>query len=57
MGKKIIVLLLLLPLILMTTLFTAINTVSLNVNIPVERVEVLGEDFISLDMDKEENNV
>ena len=54
MGKKIIVLLLLLPLILMTTLFTAVNTVSLNVNIPVERVEVLGEDFISLDMDKEE---
>ena len=54
MGKKIIVLILLLPLILMTTLFTAVNTVSLNVNIPVERVEVKGDDFVSLDMDNEE---
>lgn len=54
MSKKIVALILLLPLVLMMTLFTAVSTVSLSVNIPVEKIKILGDKFVSLDMDKQE---
>ena len=54
MNKKLIALLLVLPMALMMTLFTAVNTVSLKVDIHVSKVEVLGEEFVSLDLDKNE---
>lgn len=54
MSKKIVALILLLPIVLMMTLFTAVNSVSLKVSIPVAKIQILGENFVSLDMDKQE---
>ena len=54
MNKKIIALILLLPMILMMTLYTAVNTVSLQVKVPVSKIEILSEEFVSLDLDKGE---
>lgn len=52
MNRKIIALILVLPMALMMTLFTAIKSVSLRVNISVSKIEFLGDDFVSLDLDK-----
>lgn len=54
MNKKIIALILLLPMILMMTLYTAVNTVSLQVKVPVSKIEILSEEFVSLNLDKGE---
>lgn len=54
MNKKIIALILVLPMALMVTFFTVVKTVSLKVNIHVSKIEFLGNDFVSLDLDKNE---
>ncbi len=54
MNKKLIALILVLPMALMMTLFTVVKGVSLKVNIPVSKVEYLGEKFVNLDLDKGE---
>ncbi len=51
MNKKLILLMLALPLILMISLFTATSTVSLTVKVPVERIELSGEPIVYLDLD------
>ena len=55
MTKKLISLILVLPLILMLCLFTAVNTVGLTVDVPVSKIEILGTKVVYLDLDKEEN--
>lgn len=54
MNKKLIALVLILPMVLMMTLFSAVKTVSLNVTIHVSKIEIFGDEFVSLDLDKEE---
>ena len=54
MSKKIVAFILILPLVLMMTLFSAVKTVSLSGNTPVAKIEILGEKFVTLDMDKNE---
>ncbi len=54
MNKKLIALILVLPMILMMTLFSSVNRVSLNVKVPVSKLEILGDEFVSLDLDKNE---
>lgn len=54
MNKKLILLILVLPLILMISLFTTVNTVSLTVAVPVSKIEILGSKMVYLDLDKEE---
>ncbi|MBR5192117.1 MAG: Ig-like domain-containing protein [Clostridia bacterium] len=54
MSKKLIALMLILPMVLMMTFFTAVNTVSLRVQVPVSKIEIFGDPFVSLDIDKEE---
>ena len=54
MTKKIVALILILPMLLMMTLFTAVNTVSLSVSVAVEKIQIFGDGFVSLDMDKNE---
>ncbi len=51
MNKKLILLMLALPLILMISLFTATSTVSLTVKVPVERIEVIADPIVYLDLD------
>lgn len=54
MGKKIIALILVLPMILMMTLYTAVNRVSLQVKVPVSSIKILSEEYVTLDLDKGE---
>ncbi len=54
MSKKLIALILILPMILMITLYTAVSTVSLKVNVPVSKIEIMGDKFVSLNLDKQE---
>ena len=54
MNKKLIALILVLPMVLMMTLFTAVNTVKLNVKVPVSKIEIMGNEFVSLNLDKNE---
>jgi uncharacterized protein YjdB len=54
MAKKLILLILVLPLILMVCIYTAVNTVSLTVNVPVSKIEIMGEKIVYLDLDKNE---
>lgn len=54
MGKKIIALILILPMILMMTLYTAVNRVSLQIKVPVSNIEILSEEYVTLDLDKGE---
>ena len=56
MNKKLISLILVLPLILMISLFTAVNTVSLAVSVPVSKIEILGPEIVYLDLDKQEKH-
>ena len=56
MGKKLISLILVLPLILMISLFTTVNTVSLTVAVPVSKIEILGSKIVYLDLDKQEKH-
>ena len=54
MNKKLILLILALPLFLMISLFTATNTVSLAVSVPVSKIEYTGDSVVYLDLDQNE---
>ena len=54
MTKKILLLVLLLPLILMISLFTTTNTVSLAIDIPVSGIEIISDDIVYLSLDSSE---
>ncbi len=51
MKKKLILLILALPLFLMIGLFTATHTVSLAVKVPVSGIDIIGNDVVYLDFD------
>ncbi len=53
-NKKIILLVLILPIFLMVSLFAATRTVSLAVEVPVSGIEILGEPIVYLDLDQDE---
>lgn len=53
MTKKILLLILLLPLLLMVSIFTTSNTVSLAINVPVTSIEINGDEIVYLNLDKE----
>ena len=57
MNKKLILLILGLPLILMLSLFSVSNTVSISVSIPVSKIEIIGDRFVYLNLDAEEDYV
>ena len=54
MTKKILLLVLSLPLIIMICLFTTTNTVSLAIDVPVSGIEIISDDIVYLDLDKDE---
>lgn len=54
MTKKILLLVLALPLIMMVTIFTTTKQVSLAVNVPVSGISIDGSKIIYLDLDQEE---
>ncbi len=54
MNKKIILLVLILPLFLMVSLFAATRTLSLAVEVPVSGIDILGEPIVYLDLDRNE---
>ena len=54
MAKKILILILALPLILMISIFTTSNTVSSVIDIPVTGLDIIGNDIVYLDLDNEE---
>ncbi len=54
MAKKLILLILILPLVLMLFLFSATKTVSRNISVPVERIEYIGDEYVYLDLDRNE---
>ena len=54
MTKKILLLVLSLPLIIMICLFTTTNTVSLAIDIPVSGIEIISDNIVYLDYDKKE---
>ncbi|MBQ7880750.1 MAG: Ig-like domain-containing protein [Clostridia bacterium] len=51
MTKKIISLILCLPLILMVCLFSVSNSVSIAISIPVSKIEIFGDKIVYLDLD------
>ncbi len=54
MNKKLILLILCLPLILMLSLFSVSNTVKIGFSIPVAKIEIFGDKIVYLDLDKNE---
>ena len=54
MTKKLILLTLALPLLLMIILFTATDTVSRNIDVPVSGIEIFGDEVVYLDLDRGE---
>ncbi len=54
MKKKLILLILVLPLFLMVSLFTATKTVSLTYKVPVSGIDIIGDSAVYLDLDTEE---
>ena len=54
MNKKLILLILCLPLVLMLSLFSVSNTVKISISVPVSKIEILGDKFVYLDLDKNE---
>ena len=54
MYKRLIVLILCLPLVLMISLFSISKTVSIGINVPVSKIQILGESVVYLDLDKQE---
>ena len=54
MNKKLIVLIMLLPLLLMLSIFTSTQSVALNVKVAVNKIEINGNKVVYLDMDKDE---
>ena len=55
MNKKLILLILLLPLIMMFSIYTSTSSVSLNVAVGVSKIEVIGSKYVYLDLDKNEH--
>ena len=55
MVVMIILLILSLPLILMFSLFTTSNVVSIVVDVPVNGIDVMVEEIVELDLDKNES--
>ena len=56
MSKKLILLILFLPLILMLCLFTATKMVSLVVSVPVSSIQITSPEVVYLDLDEEETH-
>ena len=56
MNKKLILLILILPLFLMLSIYTSTNTVGLNIKVPVSNIEVSDRNVIYLDLDNEEKH-
>ncbi len=54
MTKKLILLILALPLLLMVCLFATTETVSLTISVPVSGIDVIGNEIIYLDLDQNE---
>ena len=54
MAKKLLLLILALPLVMMISLFTTTNTVSLAISIPVSGIDIIGNNYVYLDFDKSE---
>lgn len=54
MNKKLILLILLLPLLMMFSIFTSTNSVQLNVAVGVSKIEIIGSKYVYLDLDKNE---
>ena len=54
MNKKIILLMLLLPLLLMISIFTSTQSIALNVKVAVSKIEISGNNIVYLDLDKQE---
>ena len=54
MTKKILLLVLFLPMIIMISLFTTTSTVSLAISIPVTGIEIIEENIVYLDLDEQE---
>ena len=54
MTKKILLLVMSLPLILMISLFSTADAVSLGISIPVDRIEIVEENIVYLDLDIKE---
>ena len=52
MNKKLIFLILCLPLLLMLSLYSVSQTVKLAVGLPVSKIEILGEQIVYMDIDK-----
>lgn len=55
MNRKLILLILCLPLILMLCLFSVSNTVKISISIPVSRIEIFGDKVVYLDFDNQES--
>ena len=55
MNKKLILLILCLPLVLMLCLFSVTNTVSINVSIPVSKIVIFGDNVVYIDLDVNES--
>ena len=53
MNKKLILLILCLPLVLMLSLFTVSNTTKILINIPVSSIEIIGDSVVYIDFDSE----
>ena len=54
MNKKLILLILCLPLILMLSLFSVSNSVRIAISVPVSKIEIFGDKIVYLDLDKQE---
>ena len=56
MKRRLILLILALPIFLMLSLFAVTKTVSLAVSVPVSGIEIAGQDVVYLDFDKDETH-
>ncbi len=54
MNKKLILLIMCLPLILMISLFSVSKTVTLSINVPVSKIEIFSESVVYMDLGKDE---
>ena len=54
MTKKLLLLILALPLVMMISLFTTTNSVSLAINVPVSGIDIIGSNIIYLNLDQAE---
>ena len=54
MAKKVLLLVLCLPIIIMICLFTTTDAVSLAIDIPVTGIEIVEDNIVYLDLDEQE---